>query len=229
MDSLTLTPVADIRTDYAEKFGVPRQPGLSPSALGRIVFRPGFDNPDMLRGIEGFSHLWLIFGFHLSNGWRPTVRPPRLGGNERLGVFASRSPFRPNPLGLSVVRLDRIGRDASGAPVLHVIGADLVDNTPVFDIKPYVAYADSLPDAVSGFALAAPEARLTVAFAPGLEAALAAREARLPALVRETLSQDPRPAFHDEPERVYGVMLAGLNIRFRVVGDLCEVLEAVSP
>lgn len=229
MDSLTLTPVADIRTDYAEKFGVPRQPGLSPSARGRIVFRPGFANPDMLRGLDDFSHLWLIFGFHLAQGWNPTVRPPRLGGNARLGVFASRSPFRPNPLGLSVVRLERVERDAPGGPVLHVIGADLVDGTPLFDIKPYVAYADAIPDAVSGFAFAAPEARLRVEFAPGVEAALATREERLPGLVRETLAQDPRPAFHDEPGRVYGVTLAGLNIRFRIAGERCEVLAAETP
>ncbi len=227
MHSLTLTPVADIRTDYAEKFGVPRQPGLSPSARGRIVFRPGFANPDMLRGLDEFSHLWIIFRFHLAKGWNPTVRPPRLGGNTRLGVFASRSPFRPNPLGLSVVRLERVERDAPGGPVLHVVGADLVDNTPIFDIKPYVAYADSIPNAVSGFAFAAPEALLRVEFAPGVEAELAAREARLPSLVRETLAQDPRPAFHDEPDRVYGVTLAGLNVRFRIEGDRCEVLGAI--
>src|SRR6478736_5715820 len=168
MSPIPMSPVAVIRTSFGEKFGVPRQPGLAPSAKGRIVFENTYRNPDTLRGIEGFSHLWVIFQFHLAEGWSPTVRPPRLGGNERVGVFASRSPFRPNPIGLSVVKLERVELDSPEGPVIHVSGVDLVDGTPVLDIKPYVAYSDALPEARSGFAGAPPEASLSVEFAPGL-------------------------------------------------------------
>lgn len=224
METLAITPVADIRTGYGEKFGVPRQPGLSPSAKGRVVLRKPFRNADTLREIETFSHLWLIFGFHLSQGWTPTVRPPRLGGNERVGVFASRSPFRPNPLGLSVVALDGVDTESPDGPALLVSGADLVDGTPVYDIKPYLAYADVIAEARSGFATTAPVAKLNVAFSPEAEAAVAGDPA-LRAFVGETLALDPRPAFHDEPERVYGVSLAGRNVRFRVAEGVCTVVS----
>lgn len=221
-----MRPVAVIRTPFAEKFGVPRQPGLAPSAKGRIVFEKEFRNPDMLRGIEGFSHLWLIFGFHLAEGWSPTVRPPRLGGNERVGVFASRSPFRPNPLGLSVVRFERVEITGDEGPVIHVSGADLVDGTPVFDIKPYVAYSDAIPDATSGFANTAPEVKLTVGFEPGAREALEKKSAGLSRLAEEVLAADPRPAFHDDPGREYGVTLSGVNIRFRVTANHCTVIAS---
>ncbi len=214
------TPVAVMRSCYGEKFGAPRQPGLAPSARGRIVFCGEYANADALRGIEGFSHLWVVFHFHLAQGWSPTVRPPRLGGNERVGVFASRSPFRPNPIGLSVVKLDRVAWESPEGPVLHVSGLDLVDGTPILDIKPYVAYSDALPEAVSGFAGAAPAGRLTVAFAPGLRETL---DADFAALVIETLALDPRPAFHDDPAREYGVALDGRNVRFRIADGACLV------
>lgn len=226
MNPVPMSPVAVIRTPFAEKFGVPRQPGLAPSAEGRIVFEKDFRNPDTLRGIGGFSHLWLIFGFHLAEGWSPTVRPPRLGGNERVGVFASRSPFRPNPLGLSVVKFERVEITDDEGPVIYVSGADLVDGTPIFDIKPYVAYSDSLPDAVSGFAGAAPETRLRVDFTPGVSEALEIRFPGLSRLVIEVLEADPRPAFHDDPGREYGMTLSGVNIRFRVAGTRCTVYAA---
>ena len=218
-----MRPVAVIRTPFAEKFGVPRQPGLAPSAKGRIVFEREFRNPDMLRGIEGFSHLWLIFGFHLAKGWSPTVRPPRLGGNERVGVFASRSPFRPNSLGLSVVKFERVEITGDEGPVIHVSGADLVDGTPVFDIKPYVAYSDAIPDATSGFANTAPEVNLTVGFEPGVRETLEKKSAGLSRLAEEVLAADPRPAFHDDPGREYGVTLSGVNIRFRISQNHCTV------
>lgn len=221
-----MLPVAIIHTPFAEKFGVPRQPGLAPSAKGRIVFEKDFRNPDTLRGIEGFSHLWLVFQFHLAEGWSPTVRPPRLGGNERVGVFASRSPFRPNPIGLSVVKFERVEWDSPDGPVIHVTGTDLVDGTPIFDIKPYVAYSDSLPDAVSGFAGAAPETRLSVEFSQGVRENIEIKSPGLSALVVEVLTADPRPAFHDDPTREYGVTLSGLNIRFRVAGTRCTVYSA---
>jgi tRNA-Thr(GGU) m(6)t(6)A37 methyltransferase TsaA len=221
-----MSPVAVIRTSFGEKFGVPRQPGLAPSAKGRIVFENPYRNPDTLRGIEGFSHLWVIFAFHLAEGWSPTVRPPRLGGNERVGVFASRSPFRPNPIGLSVVKLERVELDSPEGPVLHVSGVDLVDGTPVLDIKPYVAYSDALPEARSGFAGAPPEALLSVEFAPGLRERLESESPGLAVLIGEVLAADPRPAFHDDPIREYGVLLEGRNVRFRVSGTTCTVISA---
>lgn len=224
--SLTLTPVAVMRSCYGEKFGVPRQPGLAPAARGRIVFLGDCANADTLRGIEGFSHLWVVFHFHLAQGWSPTVRPPRLGGNERVGVFASRSPFRPNPIGLSVVKLDRVEYASPEGPVLHVTGLDLVDGTPILDLKPYVAYSDALPSAVCGFAAAAPADRLHVAFAPGIRETLSHEFA---ALVTQTLALDPRPAFHDDPARDYGVTLEGRNVRFRIAEGVCTVTGVSDP
>ena len=218
--ALPVAPIAVMRSCYGEKFGAPRQPGLAPSAFGHIEFFPAYANPDALRGLEGFSHLWIIFRFHLAEGWSPTVRPPRLGGNERVGVFASRSPFRPNPFGLSVVKLEKIDYDTPAGPIIRVSGLDLVDGTPILDIKPYVAYSDALPHATGGFAPSAPAPALEVVFAPGLAEKL---PAALRAVVTETLALDPRPAFHDDPEREYGVALAGRNVRFRVADGRATV------
>ncbi|MBR5343447.1 MAG: tRNA (N6-threonylcarbamoyladenosine(37)-N6)-methyltransferase TrmO [Oscillospiraceae bacterium] len=209
-----LRAIARIGTDFPEKFGIPRQAGVVEELEGRIVFEPEFRNPDALRGIEGFSHLWLIWQFSESvrEGWSPTVRPPRLGGNVRMGVFATRSPFRPNPLGLSCVRLLGVEQDPVLGPVLRVAGADLMDGTPIYDIKPYIPYADCRPEALSGFAPDA-GARLRVVFEPGTEEAVP-EEKR--AALRGVLENDPRPRYQDDPTRVYGLAFAGLNVRFRV-------------
>ncbi len=220
---MELTPVATVHSQFPEKFGVPRQSGLVEELEATVVFAPAFRTPDALRGIEGFSHLWLIWGFHLAQreGWSATVRPPRLGGNERLGVFATRSPFRPNPLGLSCVRLDRVEWDGPNGPTLHILGADLVDGTPIYDIKPYVPYADCRPEAAEGFA-PRPQCGLTVAFAPGVEERVPPGER---AALRGVLAQDPRPHYHTDPRRVYGLTFAGLEIKFTVEGDTLTVRE----
>ncbi|MBO4725645.1 MAG: tRNA (N6-threonylcarbamoyladenosine(37)-N6)-methyltransferase TrmO [Firmicutes bacterium] len=221
---ITLKQIATIHTDFDEKFGVPRQSGIVPELEGTITFEPEFRNPDVVRGIEGFSHLWLIWGFseNMRDGWSATVRPPRLGGNERRGVFATRSPFRPNPIGLSVVRLDSVTYEGEAAsPVLHVLGADMMDGTPIYDIKPYIAYSDAIAEANSGFAASPPESRLQVVYdhAP---AGLAA--AKLPALTG-VLSQDPRPAYQDDPDRIYGIRFAGCDIHFKVIDNVLHVIE----
>lgn len=205
--------IAQIRNDFATKFGLPRQAGLAPSLRSKIVFEPRFRVPEALRGIEGFSHLWLIWGFSQSQGWSPTVRPPRLGGNVRMGVFATRSPFRPNPLGLSCVKLETIEDDPANGRVLVVSGADLMDGTPIYDIKPYLPGVDAHPEAKGGFVEANPRQLLEVEIAPELAARL--DEAQL-ATLHEILAQDPRPAYHDDPDRVYGFSYAGLEIHFTV-------------
>ncbi len=219
-----LQPVAILRSPFAEKFGVPRQGNLAPHVLSRIVPEPEFRNPECWRGIEQFSHLWLIWGFHKNEGqgWHPTVRPPRLGGNTRLGVFATRSPFRPNGLGLSVVKLVSVEPDGA----LLVPGADMVDGTPVYDVKPYIPYADALPDAIGGFTESTPRLMLDVAVECALPAA--ADEAWLAAL-RETLAQDPRPAYQDDPLRVYHLILSPFEVRFRVEEGTAHVSEIASP
>lgn len=212
----TMHIIARIRSDFPTKFGLPRQAGLVPALRAEIVFEPAFRSDDALRGLEGFSHLWLIWEFSeaVRKDWSPTVRPPRLGGNERVGVFASRSPFRPNPLGLSCVKLDEIRRTANDGTVLIVSGADLMDGTPIFDIKPYLPYADAHPEAVGGFAQDAPEP-LTVDCPQALLK-------RIPPERREALlgvlAQDPRPSYQDDPDRVYGMAFAGFDVRFRVDG-----------
>ena len=220
----TLRAVARIRTDFPEKFGIPRQAGIVEELEGRIVFEPEFRDPEALRGIEGFSHLWLIWQFSeaLRESWSPTVRPPRLGGNVRMGVFATRSPFRPNPLGLSCVRLLGVERDPVLGPVLRVAGADLMDGTPIYDIKPYLPYADAHPEARGGFA-PDPGARLRVSFAPGTEEKIPAEKR---AALRGVLENDPRPRYQDDPSRVYGLSFAGLNVQFRVENGVVTV-EAV--
>ncbi|MGX8693079.1 MAG: tRNA (N6-threonylcarbamoyladenosine(37)-N6)-methyltransferase TrmO [Clostridia bacterium] len=218
-----LRVIARIETDFPSKFGIPRQAGIVEELEGRIVFEPTFRNPDALRGIEGFSHLWLIWQFSeaVREDWSPTVRPPRLGGNERLGVFATRSPFRPNPLGLSCVRLLGVERDPARGPVLRVAGADLMDGTPIYDIKPYLPYADCKPDASGGFA---PDtgARLKLSFAPGAEEKIPAEKR---AALRGVLENDPRPRYQDDPTRIYGLSFAGRNVRFRVENGVLTVLS----
>lgn len=218
-----LKAVARMRSQFSQKFGIPRQSGLVEELRGEIVFEPVFRDPEALRGIEGFSHLWLIWGFSANEreDWSPTVRPPRLGGNRRLGVFATRSPFRPNGLGLSCVRLERVELSTPEGPVLHVSGADLMDGTPIYDIKPYVPYADCRPEAREGFA-SKPEGELEVAFPAGLLE-------RVPAEQREALkgvlALDPRPRYQDDPERVYGMAFGGLNVKFAVAGGTLTVTE----
>ncbi len=219
-----MEPIAHIRSDFPAKFGVPRQAGLVEGLRAAVVFEPPYRVPEALRGIEGFSHLWLIWEFsqNRKGGWSPTVRPPRLGGNRRLGVFATRSPFRPNPIGLSCVKLEGVERDAPDGPVLVVSGADLVDGTPIFDVKPYLPYADCHPEAVGGFAGEAPGGALEVDIPPELLS-------RVPGDRREALlgvlAQDPRPPYQDDPARVYGFGFAGLEVRFRVRDGVLTVVD----
>ena len=224
-----IVPIAHIRTDFPTKFGIPRQAGIADTLQGEIVFKPEFRVEEALRGLDGFSHLWLIWGFSENEGkpWSPTVRPPRLGGNVRMGVFATRSPFRPNGLGLSCVRLLGIRKasetDSSHGATLLVGGADLMDGTPIYDIKPYVPYADSVPDAAGGFA---PDAGrlLEVDFPEELLQ-------QIPEEKREgllsVLAHDPRPRYQDDPDRIYGMAFAGWDIRFRVKNNILYVTELV--
>lgn len=212
--------IARIRTPFKTKFGIPRQSGIAADVKGKIIFEPGYREIEAVRGLEGFSHIWLIWCFSeaVTDKWSPTVRPPRLGGNARMGVFATRSPFRPNPIGLSSVKLDRIEYTADLGPVLHVRGADLMDGTPIFDIKPYVAYADSHPDAVGGFTDTTQFNKLRVELSDGLTTPL-------PDGLIEVLENDPRPRYHDDPERVYGMEYDGREVKFRVCGDVLTVIE----
>jgi tRNA-Thr(GGU) m(6)t(6)A37 methyltransferase TsaA len=221
---MDINPIAYIRTEFPEKFGIPRQSGLADNLRARIVFEPEYRNQDAVRGLEGFSHIWLIWEFSANRRscWQPTVRPPRLGGNEHMGVFATRSPFRPNPLGLSCVSLERIDMDDREGPVIHVQGADLMDGTPIYDIKPYIKYADSRPHAVCGYVDTLPERTLKVVL-PEECSSLIEDKTLIPALV-ETLSLDPRPSYHDDPERVYGLSFADLNVRFKVKDGVLNVV-----
>ena len=217
--------IAYIRSDFPDKFGIPRQSGLVDSLVARIVFQPEYRNADALRGIEGFSHLWLIWEFSKSVGkpWSPTVRPPRLGGNARLGVFATRSPFRPNPVALSCVRLLSVEQSPEG-PCLLVAGADLMDGTPIYDIKPYIPYADCHPEALGGFTAKAEDYILEVNFPEAL-LQLLPPDRRTAAV--EVLSHDPRPSYQNDPERIYGMSFAGKNIRFRIEDKTLTVLEVL--
>ena len=216
--------IARMKSDFPTKFGIPRQSGLVEELRSTIVFEPDFRNPDALRGIEGYSHLWLIWQFSeaVRQDWSPTVRPPRLGGNTRMGVFATRSPFRPNSLGLSCIRLLGVEDTAEFGTVLHVGGADLMDGTPIFDIKPYIAYGDAHPEALGGFTDHAGDFLLHVNFPDNLLN-------RIPHDKRQALlgvlSHDPRPSYQRSSDRVYGLSFAGLNIRFRVDGENLFVLE----
>ena len=226
---MEIKPIAHIRTEFPEKFGVPRQSGLAKGLRGRIIFEPEYRNPDALRGLEGFSHIWLIWEFsanRTTRDWQPTVRPPRLGGNTHLGVFATRSPFRPNPLGLSCVKIDGIDLFTEEGPVITVKGADLMDGTPIYDIKPYIRYADSRQQAVCGYVDTLEERSLKVVFPSELSEKIEDTSI-IPSLV-ETLRLDPRPSYHDDPERVYGLSFAGLNVKFRVNGPVLTV-EDVQP
>ncbi len=238
-----IEPVARFRSPFKTKFGIPRQAGLVPELKGRIVFEPRFRSADAVRGLEGFEYIWLIWGFSgnktMQETFQATVRPPRLGGNERIGVFASRSPFRPNGLGLSSVRIDSIEYDAKDSdgkpigPVINVLGADLMDGTPIYDIKPYVTYADSHPDAASGFVDDKEWKPLKVVFA---EAVTEPVEVTIPgwtesdvAALKEVLEQDPRPRYQNDPDKVYGMIFNDMDVRFKVDGDVLTVVEIKHP
>ena len=215
--------IARIHTDLPEKFGVPRQSGLVPQLRGTIVLEPAYRNPDALRGLEGFSHLWLIFQFHraVRQGWSPTVRPPRLGGNRRMGVFATRSPFRPNNLGLSCVKLEGVRLDEKLGPVIDVSGADLVDGTPILDIKPYLPYADCRPDATGGFTDPLDGQTLPVSCDPALLSGLNEEQR---AGLMGVLACDPRPRYQEDPKRIYGLAFAGKNVKFTVKDGVLTVV-----
>ena len=216
--------IAKIHTEFPTKFGIPRQSGIIESLQGTIVFEPEYRNPEAIRGLEEFSHLWLIWEFSEAkrNGWSATVRPPRLGGNVRKGVFATRSPFRPNPIGLSSVRLEKIEMNPKLGPVLHVSGADLMDGTPIYDIKPYVAYTDSHPEAISGFASKPAEYLLQVDIPDDLLKTI-------PETLRKSLiavlAHDPRPQYQDDPERIYGMEFGQYEVRFKVSDLNLTVLD----
>ena len=224
METAQMKVIARIHTAFADKFGVPRQSGLIPELQGKIVFEPEFRNADAVRGMDGYSHLWLIWQFSkaVREDWSPTVRPPRLGGNERMGVFATRSPFRPNALGLSCVKLDKVELDAKLGPVLYVSGVDMMDGTPIFDIKPYLAYADSYPEAIGGWTDGVERKSLQVSCSADLLEKVP--DAQQEAL-RAVLEADPRPRYQDDPQRVYGMTFAGQNVKFRVEGETLYVLE----
>lgn len=224
---MDIRPIATIHTEFPEKFGIPRQSGLADNLRARIVFEPDFRNPDAFRGLEGFSHIWLIWEFSANrrskDEWQPTVRPPRLGGNEHMGVFATRSPFRPNPIGLSCVELEKVETDEKDGPVLYVRGADMMDGTPIYDIKPYVRYADARPHAVCGYVDALPERNLKVILPSELSDMIQDKTV-IPALI-EVLSLDPRPSYQDDPQRVYGLSFNGYNVRFQVADKVLTVVE----
>lgn len=219
-----MNPIARIHTDFPTKFGIPRQSDMVESLKGTIVFEPEYRNAEALRGMEGFSHIWLIWEFSESKreGWSPTVRPPLLGGNTRMGVFATRSPFRPNPIGMSVVKLEKVELHTENGPVLHVSGADMMNGTPIFDIKPYVPYTDSRPDATGGFTDIVYKTELRVVFPEQLQSLIPA-EKRQP--LTEVLSLDPRPSYQNDPERIYGLLFAGFDIRFSVNEAILTVKE----
>ena len=216
--------IARIHSDFSTKFGVPRQSGLVDALESTVVFEPEYRNPDALRGLEDFSHLWLVWVFDkaVRRDWSPTVRPPRLGGNRRMGVFATRSPFRPNPIALSSVKLAGIEQTAEQGPVLHIRGADLMDGTPILDIKPYIPYADAHPEALGGFAAVPAGETLEVIIPPELLEKIPPerREA-----LRGVLAQDPRPHYQDDPGRIYGFGFAGMEVRFSVEGSRLTVRE----
>lgn len=220
----TIRVIARIHSDFPTKFGIPRQSGLVDELRSSVVFEPEYRSPEAVRGLEEFSHIWLIWQFSqaVRDGWSPTVRPPRLGGNQRLGVFASRSPFRPNSLGLSAVHLESVELHPALGPVLHVAGADLMDGTPIYDIKPYVPYADAHPQASGGFVDRVERRLLEVDCPPELLERVP--EGKRAALL-SVLAQDPRPSYHADPARIYGMAFAGLEVRFTVVQTRLTVLE----
>lgn len=217
--------IAHIESVYKSKFGVPRQAGLV-DIEAQIVFEKEYRVVEAVRGLEEFDYVWLIWGFHLveREGWSPTVRPPRLGGNKRMGVFATRSPFRPNPLGLSSVRLLRVDVESDNSPVLYITGADLVDGTPIYDIKPYIPYADSHPDACGGFAQQAPEKVLSVVIPDSLRQQL---PDTMQATLQETISLDPRPHYQDDPQRIYSMSFDRWEVKFRVADGVAVIEDCV--
>lgn len=205
--------IAHIKNDFTSKFGIPRQSGLVPEMMSQIIFEPEFRNPDAIRGLEDFSHLWLIWNFSQSKPTESlTVRPPRLGGNKRIGVFATRSPFRPNPIGLSCVKIEKIEIDADLGPVISVLSADLMDGTPIYDIKPYIPYADCIPNAVGGFADNVKEYRLNVNMPSDICGGI---DEKFKSALYEILANDPRPSYQNEPERIYSFEFGGYKIRFK--------------
>lgn len=219
--------IARIQTDFPDKFGIPRQSGLVQELQGKIVFEPEFRSPEAVRGLDAFSHIWLLWQFSKAQKaqWSPTVRPPRLGGDKRVGVFATRSPFRPNDIGLSSVRLQRVEIDSHDGPVLYVSGADLVDGTPIYDIKPYLPYVDCHPDATEGYTGQTRLHQLQVEFPAEL---LARYPQDKQAAIVHVLEQDPRPAYINDPERIYGLSFAGYDVKFKVEGDrliVCDVVK----
>ena len=225
----TLAQIAHIETDFSEKFGIPRQSGLVEELRARIMFEPEFRSPDAVRGLDGYDYIWLVWQFSTvvqagqdGTNWRPTVRPPRLGGNTRMGVFATRSPFRPNALGLSSVKLLKVEPNTPQGPVLTVGGADLLDGTPIFDIKPYLPYSDCKPEAVGGFASRPKEASLAVDIPERWKALIP--EGLLPALTG-VLAQDPRPSYQQAPDRIYTMEFGGLEVKFQVEGDILNVCQ----
>ena len=221
---VTINAIARMKSDFPSKFGIPRQSGLIDELQSAIVFEPEFRNPDTLRGLDGFSHLWLIWQFSeaVRAQWSPTVRPPRLGGNTRMGVFATRSPFRPNSLALSCVRLLGLEETKEYGTVIHVSGADLMDGTPIFDIKPYIPYADSYPDAIGGFTDTAEDFLLEVIFPDDLLKKIPEDKQRAAIGV---LRHDPRPSYQRDPNRIYGLPFAGYDIRFIITEKILTVLE----
>ncbi len=224
---MEIRPIARIHTEFSEKFGIPRQSGLAKGLKGVIIFEKEYRNAEALRALEGFSHIWLIWEFsanlHTPGTWHPTVRPPRLGGNAHIGIFATRSPFRPNPLGLSCVELLSIDTDPANGPVIYVAGADLMDGTPIYDIKPYIKYADSHPDARCGYTEQLKENQLEVVFPQELREKIG--EQQIIASLIEVLQLDPRPSYHNNPNREYGISFAGYNIRFTVDGNILKVID----
>ncbi|CDI02459.1 Regulator protein [Candidatus Competibacter denitrificans Run_A_D11] len=228
---LAFTPVGIIHSCFREKFGIPRQPGLVPAARATLELLPPYNQPETVRGLEGFSHVWLVFVFHgiPAGHWQPTVRPPRLGGNRRLGLFATRTPFRPNPIGLSVVRLERVAINR-GRVTLHLTGIDLLDETPVLDIKPYLPYVDCIPTATGGFATELPATGITVEFSPEAATVCAAwPSVNLRELITQLLAQDPRPAYEraDPDSRCYGMKLFDFDVRWEMRDGLVYVMEIV--
>lgn len=223
-NTYSIKPIAYIRNDFPDKFGIPRQSSLINTLKAEIVFEPEYRKPEAFRGLEDYSHIWLIWGFseNTKSNWTATVRPPRLGGNTRMGVFATRSPFRPNPLGLSSVRLESIELHSEHGPILHILGADLMNGTPIFDIKPYLPYADSHPEASEGFAGPLKNYSLRIECAPELlEHVPSDKQEALLAV----LAQDPRPSYQNNPERIYGLRFAGMEIKFRVENDVLYVIH----
>lgn len=219
-----LKPIAYIHNDFPDKFGIPRQSGLVDSLKATIVFEPEYRYPEAFRGLEDYSHIWLIWGFseNSKDEWTPTVRPPRLGGNTRMGVFATRSPFRPNPIGLSSVTLEKIEMTKEHGPILHIGGADLMNGTPIYDIKPYLPYVDSHPEASNGFAGPVKDYTLRVKFSPEMLECIP--KEKWDALIK-VLAQDPRPSYQNDPKRVYGLRFSEFEIKFKVDEDILSIIS----